>query len=319
MKKSFILSAIIAFCLLPIILFSQLEWAPDGAEWYYDFRMYYDRDTIIDGIEAKVLAIDQPTLSYNGDVSEIYYVLGLEEIIVFQEGNKLYYYADSSFHKVYDFGLEIGDTIAIDLSEMFYSYLDIDKESPPIYRIDSIRTFIFNEKEYQGQFYRYLETSIENIDVYLLAFEGWKIEIIGGLESFLPFFSTCFFDGYCIAPLSCYNDLETQIKWVDHGCSDTIRVGVINEFWLENENPTIFPNPILSNQQLIIQFPLQSSLPNGNIHLSLFDIKGRQVLNKRIRIHGNKTVIDNLPTPAGIYFLNLRSPKFSYSKKLLVK
>ena len=106
---------IIFFLSFSFQAFSQVEFAPAGAEWYYSvvgvtslvppltqynlpLNHKYDRDTLINGIEAKVIL-------------NTYLNSESDEYILAQSGDSILIWRSPQFYLLYDFGAEIGETI----------------------------------------------------------------------------------------------------------------------------------------------------------------------------------------------------------------
>ena len=77
----------------------------------------------------------------------------------------------------------------------------------------------------------------------------------------------------------------------------------------------VFPNP--ANNIINIAFDVQST---ETLSLSLYDLSGKQVLNKQTSISGfDKETVDVSTLPSGIYFLNLRSESIQQTQKIIIK
>jgi len=106
---------------IPVLAQSQ-NWFPIGATWYYNYReqqifpaIGYTKytvikDTVVDSKPSKLII--QETVRYNGDT------LPTNFIIVREENSKVYYYYNNTFRLMYDFTLNVGDTLAIDISRL---------------------------------------------------------------------------------------------------------------------------------------------------------------------------------------------------------
>ena len=116
MKTLWVFALILFNCLLG---FSQQEFAPIGAEWYYSFNEgmqnegagYYllksIKDTTIDSKECKVLS---HTLVNSKRISTY---LGQSIVYHDTKENKIYRYLYANFYLLYDFTKVVGDTIVI--------------------------------------------------------------------------------------------------------------------------------------------------------------------------------------------------------------
>lgn len=99
---------------LPIICFGQLnEFAPLDSKWKFFFdgaenvpnqtyEIFVEGDTLIQNKQCNIINADEIVYSENS----------LTEI-VYSENNKVYIYRDSSFHLLFDFDAEVGDTVVV--------------------------------------------------------------------------------------------------------------------------------------------------------------------------------------------------------------
>jgi hypothetical protein len=95
------------------------EFAPVGAEWYYDkhemyssgfIRMYADKDTIIDGISC--IKLQKEKHWYNHKTNEFHSnILGSE--FLSYENDSCLFFRNGRWHKLFDFSAEEGDTVII--------------------------------------------------------------------------------------------------------------------------------------------------------------------------------------------------------------
>ena len=99
-----------------VTLKAQTEFAPIGATWYYGIveAMWGDKGylkvtsvdtTVIDGKKAKVL-VSEYHQSDGG-------VFPRDTIYTYQTGDSVLFYRDGDFHLVYNFGLNVGDTMEL--------------------------------------------------------------------------------------------------------------------------------------------------------------------------------------------------------------
>ena len=109
----------LALLYLPIFVQSQ-NWFPNGATWYYNYQEQFAfpangytkytviKDTIIISRPAKL--IKRETIRYNGNI-----ILD-DSLFVREDSSKVYYYKNNSFKLMYDFTLNVGDTLYINLN-----------------------------------------------------------------------------------------------------------------------------------------------------------------------------------------------------------
>jgi len=138
MKKIFF--TCLAFC-FAWQAYTQTEFAPIGAEWYYNNYWsnydYFDyivveKDTIIEGNNCRVLK-QYPTNSTTA--SETY--------IIKQEQNKIYHYYHNRFNLLFDFDAKVGDVV--EFSFMYKAYKSVLAAR---YRVESITTNAQNLKTF---------------------------------------------------------------------------------------------------------------------------------------------------------------------------
>ncbi len=114
MKIKLLVSVLAVFS--AVTLKAQTEFAPIGATWYYGITeaMWGDRGylkvtsadtTVIDGKKVKVL-VSEYHQSDGG-------VFPRSAIYVYQTGDSVLFYRDGDFHLVYNFGLNVGDTMEL--------------------------------------------------------------------------------------------------------------------------------------------------------------------------------------------------------------
>jgi hypothetical protein len=192
---------------LPDTVVYKPEFAPIGAEWYYNYRESMDgpetgyyllksiKDTTIDSKVCRILShtlMNSKGLSMNKGESILY-----EDV----KENRIYRYLFGNFYLLYDFTKTTGDTIII-------------KEPYSETQYDSIVTVVDSVG---------IETVAENIQLKVLYvrsdvgrkydFQGKIVEKIGNLQYLYPF-DQLVCDGGCPLPLRCYND--DQISFVSH-------------------------------------------------------------------------------------------------------
>ena len=136
MKKIILSILLLNFVL---IVHSQINWAPIGAEWYINHQEMFPfqahgyikykvlKDTIIDNHKSKLIVKQE--VKFNGT-----HVSG-DTLFAYVEDSKVYYYINRKFQMYYDFKVTIGDTVTLS-SEI----IKCDSISPLIVkRIDSMK------------------------------------------------------------------------------------------------------------------------------------------------------------------------------------
>lgn len=240
---------------IPVLAQSQ-NWFPIGATWYYNYReqqifpaIGYTKytvikDTVVDSKPSKLII--QETVRYNGDT------LPTNFIIVREENSKVYYYYNNTFRLMYDFTLNVGDTLAIDISSSY-----CDSVSPLI--VDSIKNININGINLRVQYVKgiYYYSGVWQGLVDTITFpiiEKVGNDVYNNSTNNFFFNPVCFVgEGFILNNLRCYIDSNILYKGGSYynqnlGYSypcDTLINGSMGITELsKNENTIeIFPNP----------------------------------------------------------------------------
>ena len=73
----------------------------------------------------------------------------------------------------------------------------------------------------------------------------------------------------------------------------------LNDGFVITKLLTTYPNPVKE------KFSIKSSFLTGDIHLSIFNIRGQELIERKI--NSQNTQIDISTLPAGIYFVRLKN------------
>lgn len=280
--------------------YSQTEFAPIGAEWYYNYREgahtpatgYFNlksiKDTIIDSKYCKILSrtfVNSNGISFNGGQN-----------IVYQDTkeNKIYRYLYGSFYLLYDFNKLKGDTIVIKEPYSSSRYDSI------VTVVDSVGIETFSDNLKLKTLY------LHNIDQFKYVFSGKIIENIGNLYFFFPVNSMdC--DGGCPQPLRCYNDNQIDFSSVLFPC-DTVYTKIDI---MSSAEISVYPNP----------FTNSFTIRNGNhgerfLSIDIVTQLGKSILHDVI--FGNMDHLINLEGySCGIYYLTIKTSKDNVTYKLI--
>lgn len=80
---------------------------------------------------------------------------------------------------------------------------------------------------------------------------------------------------------------------------------------------SVFPNPLLQNQSLIISFDKDYATA---IFLSIYDVTGKLVLAKTVNVNTQREVkLDDLDLPTGIYTVRLNNDYLNSTKKIVIE
>ena len=269
--------------------FSQPEFAPIGAEWYYSFNEgmensgsgYYllksIKDTVIDSKECKVLS---HTLVNSKRIST-----HLGQSIVYQDKkeNKVYMYVYANFYLLYDFTKVVGDTIVIKMPHSASSYDSI------VTVVDSVGTVTFPGNIQLKSFF------VRPVQWGSLYFDGKIIEKIGNLHFLYPL-NDLYCDGGCPDPLRCYNDDKISFNLYQLPCDavyTNTNTNIVNTFEV-----SVYPNPVMNGTVYFENLDFET--------LELFDSNG-----KLLRFETVKGIdcfeLNVLSLPSGAYYYSLKT------------
>lgn len=297
------------FAVLCLAGFSQVEWAPIGAEWYYTYREgaatpatgYYNlksnEDTLIDSKLCKV--IEKTLVDSRGNVS----IEGFEYIYTDISENKVYRYKYEDFYLLYDFTKEVGDTIIIKEPNSANSYDSI------VVVVDSVSSEIISDNLRLKSLY---VSKIFSLSKAAIQFSGKMIEKIGNYYYFFPN-NQLDCDGGCPDPLRCYSDnLLNFVSYYPYPpyypyswpC-DTFYTSIT---LLPEIDFLLSPNPF--RDYLNIEFGKNSAL---TLLIEICNQSGQAVFQGH-SFDLNTFQINTTSYPPGIYFV-----KISYNNKVISK
>jgi len=307
MKISGILLLMLIGCLKG---FTQSEFAPIGAEWYYSQYVSFMppmanyvkhtciKDSTIEGKRVKV--IQKTNYRYGG----IPFPMGYEYL--YQHGDTISYWKSGEFHVLYNFSLSKGDSILL-YSEM-PNYC-VDKTPYGWSSIDSVFSVTINNHSLKA----YYATHKKGSD---WGFDGWPIiEKIGSTMYLFPQYTDCIMDMPGLGALRCYSDPDLGFYQFEKTRCDTITTYPDGFIQLDkNSLFTVFPNPV--SRDLIIQ---SNSTNEEAYTLELYSVKGELV--KTECLEGGSTLhrIDVSSLKSGVYIVRLISASGRYSEEVVIK
>ena len=294
MKRPALLIFVLActFCTVT----AQREWAPIGAEWYYGYmqgsyepstfylKMVSLKDTTVGGKTSRLLRSTIVT-----DVDQIH----LEDIVIYQDQDKIYRWADGAFHILYDFSLQVGDTLKV--------YIPNPISQNPSFNfayltVVSLSEFDISDRTFRSQLLWAID---KELSVYAVQFSHWAHESIGSQSYFIPVHQlVC--DNVCPWPLRCYSESNLSFKWIDIPCDTIIilRTG-INQTDV-SDKVKLFPNPVKQGDQVKVEIE-GANFPD-DLNIQLTGIYGRKYGGiSRVRHSFLEISTDQLAP--GIYFL----------------
>ncbi len=264
------------------------EFAPIGAEWYYNYdpditlddgyqKISVLKDTIIDNHNCRLLQIRNIGYSYFYQKN---YNYKAGNIILYESGDTVHYYKNGQFYILYDFSAKSGDT--------FYSisYLPNCTQAFKV-RVDSITNIEINDQLLK-KFYITLNDSLQanyiekiGYNDYLLPQFGLGCEILTG-----PHYP---------GPLRCYYDNEIGV-YSTNIVSACDYITSSDEIEMLHEGIRVFPNPAAS----FVTISNPANIPIKTIKLT--DFSGRVVQTWRAQeLVDNTLNIQHIPP--GIYLL----------------
>ena len=295
-----------------------VSFAPVGAEWYYGYQDIMDKgfvkitavnDTVIEGRNCVVLEKNRTGYgNYSGLHSDVF---GYEYMTV--SDDCVLVYRNGSFHQLFDFGAEVGDSWTIPgweglCDEDYGTVKMVEKGTATINNVNLRYIRIVDGSDsYWGFSTNWNETERDTITVF---------ERIGPMGTYLLPEQKCLFDNAEGGELRCYFDdvvghfKDNNSYYSDRNCD------YINEQYQEvdeletNNVVAVFPNPV--GDCLDIQFS-----PDVNpTRVELYDVQGRLVLSQESNLKSVSTA--NLP--AGVYSVKVTlSNGKSYSDTVIKK
>lgn len=289
-----------------------VEWAPLGATWHYEVRYPFSpvvnclameviKDTIIDGITARF--IEGKLYQFEKDTIPATDVYDQGNIILHQKGDSIYYYRENKFELLYDFSLEVGDTMDIVTPAPY----DLNYVSDTMIQmvVDSVGEVVVGNDTLRKQVFRMLRKFDSNY-----GFGGTHIEKIGNLYFLLPV-DDLLCDVFCPLPLRCYQDSSLFYKQWEVDCDATyLMTSTQNNISLPEIH--LYPNPIFSgSSQFYIEGP-------DRFTWRLRDIHGRTLYRSDHEAFGKVTASLPPGLSPGLYLIDIRTGERTYIRKLVV-
>ncbi len=300
------------FAVLYLAGFSQVEFAPIGAEWHYSrieglmppdegYTVYkVTKDTIIEGKTVRVI---RKTYHHANGVT----ITELGNEYMYEEDKKVYCWKNQHFYLLYDFNAQPGDRWTIYGEDNIGNFCKYD--SLGIVVVDSVKTVKIN-----GYDLKALYTSPYELSNW--SFNGVILEHIGCVTHILPQAKECVLDiPHENGPLRCYEDSILGKYKTDYWDNSNFECDVLFYYTsvsdIEYNLVNIFPNPV----EDYLSFQLfDISNKSESFQIEILNLNG-QVL-KTHQTTDKVFVGDFLP---GIYLLRIsNSPQvlcFKFIKK----
>lgn len=280
---------------MSINLYAQHEFAPIGAEWYYEKMKSYNppeygyikltslKDTIIQNKKSRVIEV----VYAPDDTTQI--IEGYEYL--HQSGDTIWYWKSNQFHMLYNFSMQEGDSILL-YSEMLNQCTEDDPYGWN--KVDSVFSKTYNGIELKA----YTSVPVNNS---VWGFENYSCEIFGNTNYLIPQNKGCVYDGIWHGPLRCYSDPENGVLITHHTmkCDSTTTYPVSVSSFNDEEIFTFFPNPVY--ERLFIDGYKRNTSDKYNIVIS--DVNGSIVASYESKI----TELNVSSFTKGVYFITISS------------
>lgn len=273
--------------LLTVSGFSQQEFAPVGAEWYYSQVVSYHppqanyvkhvsvKDSAINDKPVKVI---QKTKFTREDTVD----LGFEYL--HQNGDTVFYWKNAEFRELYNFSLAKGDSMLV-YSDQFnfctdspFGWIGIDSTFTVSINPIALKAYYSSHKK--GSFW---------------GFDGNPIiERIGSTSYLLPKDVACIADDPGIGPLRCYSDPEIGTHYFGTTTCDTITTFPVHAGQLNTKRIfSFYPNPVTDYLTI-------DSSREGTFSIEIYNNTG-EIVRKQEFSPGARINLSDLPE--GLYLV----------------
>lgn len=291
---------------------AQVEFAPVGATWHYEYlpqfggnahlefgKFVVSGDTVVNGKDCRIVdLVTKPTGISQGD-----------RVLLSQEGDKVYYVVDTSFHLLYDFSMEAGDSLWIRYPLEFAMAFPAWGDVPDTFGLFVVDSMWFTEINGQMRKTLYGMTSFENCDFPSCHFEGEFIEGIGNLFWLLP--HQIGVDFHDFFGLRCYEDEELGLyKRVEYDCDDpevpVVMVHVDRASASESFPIRLILSPNPAREQMRLQ--LEGRIPEA-CRLEVSNLAGKVFYQAPLAAsRGEALHLSVAEWPGGLYVLQVWGP-----------
>ena len=295
---------------------AQTEFAPVGAEWYYNYNNFgnvgyvkitSESDTIIDNVFCKKLVKSIHVYDYVS-YNEKKGVFGYEYLT--QINDSVMIYSDGEFKKLYDFSAEIGDTLLI-------PGLGHYEEFTHGTAVVTGKGFM----EFEGESLRYIDLKhLEDTPWQFSCYHNYDngyntariCEKIGNISGYLLPEKYFIVDDDEGGALRCYSDNETSITFSKEECDYVPQKDDVDEI-SASDIIKIYPNPATTKVEV------SYTLPENETNATLVMTNTLGVNVKTVHLDGNngKTTLSLEELPSGIYFYTIRCGENVKSGKLV--
>lgn len=306
------------FCMIAANLLSaQIEFAPIGAVWTYDYARHQERgleriecigDTVINGESARVLTISRTYINLTQPEDTLVRIF--EHKYLRQSGDTVFLYHNDAFRLIYNFGAEVNNHATIPWGEFPWS------------PTTAIRVLSASDTSMSGENLRVLEMWIGcNVIDYGSGYLTTWIEGVGALDGHLFYYSDHDCEGLGIFQmevtrfhLRCYSVNGEVMYTSSPGVDCDVLTRTISP--LQHDTAlSIFPNPA-RNYTYVNLGGFGNSGGHRGIKLILYEASGKKIA---------AWFSDDLPMslnvssyPTGIYYLQVVDGERIFRKKLII-
>lgn len=282
MKK---LLFLLPLLLLPVLLAAQVEFAPLGAQWYFDYeygapwKLGYAKVEVtgidtIQGRACKRIESNNHLGFIDWGCSPFYPMLQ-----VYQENDLVYFYREGTFQLLYNFGAKVGESWAVKIPPF-------SSNDSLIILVDSVKTIQINGQNLKAQYVSFPNQIVETV----MDWGRVIVEGVGNLSFAAPQHGLC---DPQIYGLRCYQDDSLDLHFVSYPC-DSVK------HYVATQEPILrgglfSPNPVLGNS-----VSLNTSLDADRVVFQ--NAWGTTQISLTIQ-SGNP--IETGALPAGVYFVSV--------------
>ncbi len=233
MKK---ITILLAF-LCPLFLAAQVEFAPVGATWYFDYdygapwKLGYAKVEVtgIDTIQGRACKRIESKNHLGGiDWGCSYFYPVLQ---VYQKNDLVYFYREGTFQLLYNFGAQVGESWAVKIPPF-------SSNDSLIILVDSVYTIQVNGQDLRVQRVNFPNQIVETV----MDWGSVIVEGVGNLEYAVPQHGLC---DPQIYGLRCYQDDSLDLQFISYPCDSVKHYVDTRESIIRSGLFT--PNPVLGN------------------------------------------------------------------------
>lgn len=279
------------FTFFTISMTTVQEFAPVGAEWYYNEQFFssgdinyikysVEKDTLIKGKTCSEIVKRHPLYCYNRPINEF----------VYSSNDTVFFYDPfvDDFQVLYVFSAEADESWKILLEG------DSGSIDTLTITVDSVKTLSVNETE--------LKTLFVTYDWLYSHYTSKIIEKVGDVKFMFNWepYAAMACDGNFTNGLRCYYDAD--IEWFSIGIAGSCDY---IHYWdgVENQvaafNVSVNPNPVIDEFEICV-----ASSIDEEYNFELYNIQGKRLFSRE-NIPIEKAKIDMSDYPSGVYFYKI--------------